>query len=99
MRTYYGGYANYCARYYVRHSSPHLRTDAEKKNWNACENTFKSFSDSDRDILVNIYRDGGDSLSESFVNQTAQSNHMRGNEVWGLISEFQNRFAKKRGLI
>lgn len=97
MRVYYSEFVNHCLRFYVRYPSPRFRTDAEKKNWLACDLALKSFSDADMELLTSIYRDG-DTMSDS-VFQMAKRNSISQDAIWKLIGELERKVAKRRGLL
>lgn len=97
MRAFYSDYVNHCLRFYARHSRPIFHSEADKKNWNACDNALKSFSDSDRDILLTIYIEG-DTIPDN-IYQMAKSKGIKQDTIWKLISELERKVAKRRGLI
>lgn len=97
MRAFYSDYVNHCLRFYARHSRPIFHSEADKKNWNACDSALKSFSDSDRDILLTIYIEG-DTIPDN-VYQMAKSKGIKQDTIWKLISELERKVAKRRGLI
>lgn len=45
MRTFYSEYVQHCMRFYARHANPKFRSDADKKNWFACDSALKGFMD------------------------------------------------------
>lgn len=97
MRAFYSDYVNHCLRFYARHSRPIFHSEADKKNWNACESALKSFSDSDRDILLTIYIEG-DTIPDN-VYQMAKNKGIKQDTIWKLIGELERKVAKRRGLI
>lgn len=97
MKLYYSEFVNHCLRFYVRYPSPRFRTDVEKKNWNACDLAFKSFSDSDKELLTNLYSDS-DTMSDN-VYQLAKRNNISQDAIWKLIGELERKVAKRRGLL
>jgi hypothetical protein len=85
-------------RFYARHTKPnYFRTESDKKNWIACENALKDFSDEDRELLLTIYREG-DTIPDN-VYQLAKEKHIKQDTLWKLISELEHRVAKRRGLV
>ena len=97
MRAFYSDYVNHCLRFYARHSRPIFHSEADKKNWNACESALKSFSDSDRDILLTIYIEG-DTIPDN-VYQMAKNKGIKQDTIWKLIGEPERKVAKRRDLI
>lgn len=97
MRTFYSEYVNHCLRFYARHPLPLFHSESDKKNWNACERALKSFSDSDRDIILTIYIEG-DTIPDN-VYQLAKSRSMEQDSIWKLINDLERKVAKRRGLI
>ena len=57
-RAFYSDYVNHCLRFYARHLNPKFKSDVDKHNWVACDHALKGFSDSDRELLMEVYRDG-----------------------------------------
>ena len=45
MRTFYSEYVQHCMRFYARHTNPKFRSDADKKNWFACDSALKGFTE------------------------------------------------------
>lgn len=97
MRAFYSEFASHCIRFYARYPQPRFRTDVDKKNWFACDNALKSFSDADRALLIDIYRDG-DTLPDN-VYQMAKRKGVKQESLWKLIEELERKVAKRRGLL
>lgn len=97
MKAFYSEYVNHCLRFYARHSRPIFHSEADKKNWNACESALKSFSDSDRDILLTIYIEG-DTIPDN-VYQMAKNKGIKQDTIWKLIDELERKVAKRRALL
>lgn len=57
MRTFYSEYVQHCMRFYARHTNPKFRSDADKKNWFACDSALKGFTDKEQEMLLTIYRE------------------------------------------
>lgn len=97
-RNFYSAYIEHCMRFYARYSKPnHFRSDADKKNWIACENALNEFSDEDRERLLSIYRDG-DTISDN-VYQLSKKEKINQDTIWKLIGVLERKIAKRRGLI
>lgn len=97
MKTFYSEYVQHCMRFYARHPNPKFHSDADKQNWNACESAMKGFTDSERDILMTIYRDG-DTIPDN-VYKISIDRNLKQNTVWKLINELERKIAKRRNLI
>lgn len=97
MRAFYSEYVNNCLRFYARHPRPIFHSEADKKNWNACESALKAFTDYDRAILMIIYSEG-DTIADN-VYQLAKSRNMKQGTIWKLINELERKVAKRRGSI
>ena len=97
MRAFYSDYVNHCLRIYARHPKPVFHSGADKNNWEACENALKSFTDSDRDMLLSIYTEG-DTIPDN-VYQMAKSKGVKQDTIWKLIGELERKVAKRRDLI
>lgn len=97
-RSFYSGYVEHCMRFYTRYPKPnYFRSEADKKNWNACEHALKDFSEQDRAWLITIYREG-DTIADN-VYQLATKERMNQDVLWKLLSELEHKIAKRRGLI
>ncbi len=96
-RTFYSEYVTHCMRFYARHPDPRFKSDADKKNWLACDNTLKQFTQEDREILVTVYREG-DTISDN-VYEVSKKLGIKQDTVWALIGELEHKIAKRRGLI
>lgn len=97
MRAYYSEFAGHCIRFYVRYPQPRFKTEADKKNWLACDNALKSFSDSDRALLLTLYREN-DTMPDN-VYQLAKRNDMKQESLWKLVEDLERKVAKRRGLL
>lgn len=97
MRTFYSEYVQHCMRFYSRHSDPEFRTEVDKLNWKACESALKSFSDKDRELLLEVYR-RQNPVVDNLVN-IAKAHGVDQNDMWKLITELERKVAKRRNLI
>lgn len=97
MRTFYSEYVQHCMRFYARHPRPKFRSDADKQNWNACDNALKGFTDKERDILLTVYREG-DTIPDNVYKQSVDRN-IKQDTIWKLINELERKVAKRRNLI
>lgn len=96
-RTFYSEYVNHCLRFYARHDNPKFRTEADKRNWLACDDAIETFSDSDQELLLYIYREG-DTIPDN-IYQLSKSKDMSQDTIWKLVNELERKVAKKRGLL
>lgn len=97
MRTFYSEYVQHCMRFYARHPRPKFRSDADKQNWNACDNALKGFTDKERDILMTVYREG-DTIPDNVYKLSVDCN-IKQDTIWKLINELERKVAKRRNLI
>ena len=97
MKTFYSDYVRHCMRFYARHPHPKCRSDADKQNWNACDNAVKGFTDKEQDILMTVYREG-DTIPDTVYKLSAELN-IKQDIIWKLINELERKVAKRRGLI
>lgn len=97
----YEEYANHAMRFYVRNPALSMSAPGLKKidiqNWMACNDTLRSFTERDREIVITVYRNRC-SIPDS-VRAVANQNHVDSGVVWQLLSRFAREFATKRGLI
>jgi len=84
-------------RFYARHPRPKFRSDADKQNWNACDNALKGFTDKERDILMAVYREG-DTIPDNVYKLSVDRN-IKQDTIWKLINELERKVAKRRNLI
>lgn len=96
-RTFYSEFVNHCLRFYARHPRPIFHSEADKKNWNACDSALKTFSDSDGDMLTAVYSKE-DAIADN-VYQIAKKNGIKQDTIWKLIGELERKVAKRRGLL
>ena len=102
-RPHYSEYVRHMLRFYTRsvinssQETPFFKTDADKKNWNACYCAIKDNSERDRDILITVYS-GYDTLPDE-VYQLAKKLKINQNTIWDMMKEFERKVAIKRGLI
>lgn len=97
-KYFYSAYVEHCMRFYARFSKPnHFRSEADKKNWYACDYALKDFSEKDRERLIIIYSEG-DTVADNVYN-LAKKEKIDQNILWKLINDLERKIAKKRGLI
>ena len=93
-RSFYSAYIEHCMRFYARYKKPEFfRSDADKKNWLACDNALKNFSAEDRERILILYREGDN------VYYLAKKENINQDALWKLIGDLERKIAKRRGLI
>ena len=97
MRAFYSEYVQHCLRFYARHPKPVFHSEADKKNWAACENAFKGVNDYDKALLMVIYSEG-DTIADN-VYQLAKARNMKQDTIWKMVNDLEKKVAKRRGLI
>lgn len=97
MRAFYSEYVQHCMRFYARHPRPFFHSEADKKNWNACESALKTFNDYERAMLMIIYSEG-DTIPDN-VYQLSVKMNISQDIIWKLINELERKIAKRRNLI
>lgn len=96
-RVFYSEYVNHCLRFYARHEKPKFHSDADKNNWSACKNALDTFTDSERAMLLDIYRNG-DTIPDN-VYRISKEKGIKQDTIWKLINELERKVAKRRGLL
>lgn len=97
MRAYYSEFVGHCLRFYASHPDPKFKSEADKKNWYACDNALKGFSDSEREMLTTIYSEG-DTIPDN-VYQMARKMNVKQDVIWKLLNDLERKVAKRRGLL
>lgn len=96
-RAFYSQYVNHCLRFYARYQKPKFHSEVDKRNWTACKDALKDFSEQDREMLITIYRDG-DTVADN-VYQMSKDKGISQDTLWKLINELEYKIAKRRGLL
>lgn len=96
-RAFYSDYVNHCLRFYARHPNPKFKSDTDRSNWEACDSALKRFSESDRELLMEIFREG-DTIPDN-VFHMAKTQCVKQETIWKLVSELERKVAKRRGLL
>lgn len=97
-RSYYSEFVQHCMRFYARHPKPnYFQKESDKKNWLSCRNALKDFSYHEKDLLLQVYREG-DTIPDN-VYQVAKRNNIKQDSLWKLIGDLEHKVAKRRGLI
>jgi hypothetical protein len=97
-RPFYSEYVRHALRFYTRNlKQAHFKSEADKNNWYACANTLKGYSDTERDILVEVYS-GFDTLSDN-VYTTARKHGINQSIIWDMMKDVERKIAKRRGLM
>ena len=97
MRTHYSIYTQHCMRFYTRYPSPIFGSEADEKDWKACEDALKDFSPYQVDILTTVYREN-DTLMNN-IRKVSIARNIDQDKIWKLVSELEKRIAEKRGLL
>lgn len=97
MRTFYSECVQHCMRFYARHTNPKFRSDADKKNWFACDSALKGFTGKEQEMLLTIYREG-DTIPNNIYNLSV-SLEIKQDILWKLVNELERKVAKRRGLV
>ena len=103
VRPYYSDFVRHCLRYYVKTldegkgGHPVFKSDADRENWSACYNVLKDYSQSNVDIISEIYRPG-DTIADK-IYLLAKTRQISPDTIWGLINTVERKIAKKRGLL
>ena len=102
-RPYYAEYVKHAMRYYAKSMAnamsekPRFKSEADKKNWSACQSALNTFTETERNALVTIYA-GGDTIPDN-VYQISHDLSISQDELWNLINAMEKKVAKRRGLI
>jgi hypothetical protein len=97
-RPFYSEYVRHALRFYTRNlQQPHFKSEADKNNWFACANTLKGYSDTERNILIEVYS-GFDTLSDN-VYETAKRHGVNQAIIWDMMKVVERKIAKRRGLM
>ena len=102
-RSYYSEFIKHAMRYYSKNAlngsseKPKFKSDADKRNWLACNVALKNLPDDTRNMLLTVYS-GGDTLPDN-VYQYAQSHKVEQDTIWNAIYDLERKIAKRRGLI
>lgn len=103
MRPHYAEYVKHAMRFYAKSrinassEQPRFKTEADKKNWNACQTALNTYSDEEREVFVALYSDTAP-LPEAIA-KIAKEHHMEQNHVWNMVNDLEKKVAKRRGLI
>lgn len=97
MKTFYSEYVQHCMRFYARFPQPKFRTDVDEKNWNACDQAIKDFTNKEQYILMSVYQ-GTETLPDNVYNLST-SQDIKQDTIWKLVNQLERKIAKRRGLI
>lgn len=98
MKKHYSDYVTHCLRFYSRHPKPnYFKSEADRKDWQAVDVALKAFSDTDRETLLTIYREG-DTIAYN-VYQLAKKRGIKQDGIWNLIDKLEKKVAKRRDLV
>ena len=97
-RLAYSEFVASTARFYVRNPQCNrFKNEADKNNWNAAKFAFLSLSDKERDAVGKLYL--WDEPFTDNINKYADESGVSVNDIWGIVKDFEQRVAKRRGLI
>ena len=97
-KPFYSNCILHFMRFYSRYpDTTHFKSEADKQNWYACKKALESYSDKDKQILMQVYA-GRDTLADN-VYETAIAFKTNVDYIWDMLPDFERAVAKKRGLI
>lgn len=103
MRPHYAEYIKHALRFYSKSrmnassKQPRFKTEADKKNWVACQAALNDFSEQEREMFLSIYAEIVP-FPEAIASN-AKSYHLEQNRVWNLVNDLEKKVAERRGLI
>ena len=103
MRPHYAEYVKHAMRFYAKSrinassEQPRFKTEADKKNWNACHTALNTFSPEDMDMLITLY--GMNESLPDAISRLAKDRRIHPNRVWNTVNDLERKIAKRRGLI
>lgn len=103
MKPPYADYCKHAMRFYARsmmnaHSAePRFKTEADKKNWYACQAAVRTFSPEDMDMLITLY--GMSEPLPDAISRLAKDKRIHPDRVWNIVNDLERKIAKRRGLI
>ena len=98
IKPYYSDYVRHAIRFYARYLKPdRFKNKVDQSNWYACHNVIKSYTDTEKDILVYVYG-AYDTIGDN-VYAMANKHHISQNLIWDLMKEFERQVAIERGLL
>ena len=104
MKPYYSEYVRHCLRYYAKTldegmgGHPVFKNDIDRENWSACYNILKHYTPDKMEIICEVYRPGGDTISDK-IYQLSLAKRVPQDTIWNLINMTERKIAKKRGLL
>lgn len=96
-KSFYSDYVNHCLRFYARYANPVFHSEADKKNWKACDDALSEFSVKDRDTLLAVYK-SRDTTADT-VYAIAKDEGIEQDGIWKLLGDLERKVAKKRELL
>lgn len=103
MRPSYAEYCKQAMRFYARsmmnaHSAePYFKSEADKKNWHACQAAIRTFSAEDMDMLIQLYSKN-EPMPEA-ISHLARERRIHPDRIWNIVNDLERKIAKRRGLI
>lgn len=96
-KAFYSDFANHCLRFYTRHKNPTFNSEADKRNWEVCDELLSKYEDREREILTFVYFEG-DTIPDN-VYKISTAKGISQDNVWKLVNEIERNIAYERGLI
>lgn len=96
-RAFYSDFANHCLRFYTRHDNPEFHNEADRRNWEVCEEVLSEYPNREREILTFIYFEG-DTIADN-VYRISLAKGVEQDSVWKLVNGIEKEIARRRGLI
>ena len=102
MRPYYSEFVRHCLRYYIKTIDdgeffPNFRSEADRRNWNACHDVMKDMPKEEKETLFRIYRKG-DTIADNIYHLSIERGVTQ-DALWAVAVRLERKIAKKRGLL
>ena len=103
MKPYYSEFVRHCLRFYIKTidegkgGCPIFRSDAERENWKACHHVFQRYSESNQNLITQLYRTG-DTIPDK-IYLLSKTQQMQQESLWALVNNVERKVARERGLV
>lgn len=96
-RYVYTDYVRHCLRFYARYDNPTFKTETAKTNWSVCKEVLDTFPESDKALLLFVYRER-DTVSDN-IYALSKAKNIPQDKLWNMVKKLEREIAIKRGLL
>lgn len=95
-KAFYSDFSEHCLRFYMRHTDPIFKGEADRRNYEVCEEVLENLTDGDREFITFIFSEGDTIADNIYKLSTVKS--IPQDRIWKLVNDVEKKIAILRGI-